>query len=81
MVTDNLGYWIGFSKVAGIGPARLRMLLDYYGNIEAAWQANPGELRAVGLDRRSVENLVKVRNSITPRRVLPDRVNPRRRQR
>jgi len=64
MVADNLEYWIGFSKVAGIGPARLRMLLDYYGNIEAAWQANPGELRAVGLDRRSVENLVKVRNSI-----------------
>ena len=64
MVTDNLEYWIGFSKVAGIGPARLRMLLDYYGSIQAAWQANPGELRAVGLDRRSVENLVKVRNSL-----------------
>jgi DNA processing protein len=37
------------------------MLLDYYGEIEQAWQANPGELRAIGLDRRSVENLVKVR--------------------
>ena len=63
-MTDNLGLWVGFSKVAGIGPARLRMLLDYYGHIEAAWNANPGELRAIGLDRRSVENLVKVRHRI-----------------
>ena len=58
-VIDKLCFWIGFSKVAGIGPARLRVLLDYYGDIEAAWRANPGELRAVGLDRRSAENLVK----------------------
>ena len=63
-MTDNLGFWVGFSKVAGIGPTRLRLLLDYFGHIETAWQANPGELRAIGLDRRSVENLVKVRSSI-----------------
>jgi DNA processing protein len=63
-VTENLGYWIGFSKVPGIGPARLRALLDYYGDIAAAWQANPGELRAIGLDKRSVESLVKVREQL-----------------
>jgi DNA processing protein len=63
-VTDKLRFWVGFSKVAGIGPARLRMLLDYYGDIQAAWQANPGELRAIGLDRRSVESLVRVRESV-----------------
>lgn len=55
---------MGFSKVAGIGPVRLRALLDYYGHIETAWQANPGELRAIGLDRRSLENLIKVRATL-----------------
>lgn len=64
MAQEQLPFWIGFSKVPGIGPARLRALLDYYGNIQTAWQANPGELRAIGLDKRSVENLVKVRNSL-----------------
>jgi DNA processing protein len=39
-------------------------LLDYYGDIELAWQANPGELRAIGLDKRAVENLVKVREGV-----------------
>jgi DNA processing protein len=61
---DKLRFWVGFSKVAGIGPVRLRALLDYYGDIEAAWQANPGEWRAIGLNRRLVENLVKVRQSL-----------------
>ncbi|GAB4422846.1 MAG: DNA-processing protein DprA [Anaerolineae bacterium] len=61
---DLLRYWIGFSKVPGIGPVRLKNLLDYYGDIEAAWRANPAELRAIGLDRRSVENLVKVRAAV-----------------
>ena len=63
-MTENLGYWLGFSKVPGIGPARLRALLDYYGDVALAWQADPGELRAIGLDKRSVENLVKVRNQL-----------------
>ncbi len=63
-MNTNLRYWIGFSKVPGIGPARLRLLLDYYGEVEQAWLANPRELRAVGLDKRSVENLVKTRNNL-----------------
>ncbi|MBI1882126.1 MAG: DNA-protecting protein DprA, partial [Chloroflexi bacterium] len=45
-------------------PSRLRALLDYYGNVASAWQADPGELRAIGLDKRSVENLVKVRSQL-----------------
>lgn len=69
-MTANLSYWVGFSKVPGIGPARLRALLDYYGDIVLAWQANPGELRAIGLDKRSVENLVKVRNEFNPEEEL-----------
>lgn len=63
-MTEKLRYWIGFSKVPGIGPARFRTLLDYYGDVESAWQASPGELRAVGLDKRSVESLVRVRYNV-----------------
>jgi DNA processing protein len=63
-LTEELAYWIGFSKVAGIGPLRLRKLLDYFGNVQAVWKANPGELMAVGLDKRSITNLVKTRQSL-----------------
>ncbi len=64
MTKEYLRYWIGFSKVPGIGPVRLRNLLDYYGDVKTAWQANPGELRAIGLDKRSVESLAKVRSTL-----------------
>ncbi len=63
-MTDSRRYWVGFSKVPGIGPARFRTLLDYYGDAETAWRANPGELRAIGLDRRSVESFVKTRGRL-----------------
>lgn len=58
---DSLAYWIGFNKVRGIGPARLRALIDAFGSIETAWLAAPDALRDVGLDRRSIQNLVEVR--------------------
>jgi DNA processing protein len=61
---DPLAYWIGFNRVCGIGPARLRALLDYYGTVEAAWSAPADGLREVGLDRRSLANLVQSRSEL-----------------
>lgn len=59
---DPLAYWIGFNKVRGIGPARLRALLDFFGSVEAAWRAPVADLGEVGLDRRSLASLVQARN-------------------
>jgi DNA processing protein len=61
---DELGYWIGFNKVIGIGPARLRALLDAFSGVEEAWRASFDELLQVGLDRRSAANLVAARKSL-----------------
>jgi DNA processing protein len=58
---DPLAYWIGFNRVRGIGPARLRALLDYFGTVDAAWEAPADALREVGLDRRSLTNLLQIR--------------------
>jgi len=63
-------YWIGFNIVRGIGPMRLRALLDYFGDIERAWRAPAEELRSVGLDRRSLESLLTVRTTLDLDRVL-----------
>jgi DNA processing protein len=54
-------YWVGFNIVRGIGPTRLRALLDYFGDVERAWHAPGEELRRAGLDRRSLENLLAAR--------------------
>ncbi|MFQ6102038.1 MAG: DNA-processing protein DprA [Anaerolineae bacterium] len=61
---NDLRYWIGFNLVRGIGPVRLRALIDYFGDIERAWHAPSGELRRAGLDRRSLENLLAARAAL-----------------
>lgn len=61
---DELAYWVGFNKVLGIGPARLRVLLDFFGGIEAAWQGDLTSLLHAGLDKRSASNLLAMRRSL-----------------
>jgi DNA processing protein len=59
---DPRKYWVGFNLVKGIGSARLRALLDYFGDIEAAWNAPAEAVRAVGLGSKTVETFLKVRS-------------------
>ncbi|MFW6082796.1 MAG: DNA-processing protein DprA [Chloroflexota bacterium] len=61
---SDLRYWVGFNEVRGIGPLRLRALLDHFGSIEQAWHASSDQLRNLGVDTRSLKNLSKVRSSI-----------------
>ncbi len=67
---DDLRYWLGFNLVRGIGPVRLRMLLDMFGDIQSAWGASEQVLREMKLDRRSLENFLKVRQQVNLDEVL-----------
>src|SRR5215210_4422015 len=58
---DQTAYMIGLSKVVGIGPARMRLLLDNFGSAEAAWKASAAELLAAGLDGKTTEALIEAR--------------------
>jgi DNA processing protein len=60
----DIRYWVGFNRVSGIGAARLRALLDYFGDLELAWQAQAHDLQQAGLDRRSLARLLKARSAL-----------------
>ncbi len=61
-MTDRQLYWLGFHLVTGIGPTRLRRLLDSFGgDIERAWRAAPGALAAGGLEPRLIARLLTAR--------------------
>lgn len=62
--SSSLEYWLGFNLVRGIGAARLRALIDTFGDLESAWRAPVEDLRASGLDRRSLENLLAQRSRL-----------------
>jgi DNA processing protein len=59
---DMLRYWVGFSLVNGIGPVRLSRLKEVFGDLERAWNAAPEDLRAAGLDNRTIESFLNVRS-------------------
>lgn len=58
-------YWIAFSHVPGIGPARLGVLMDRFGSIEKAWRAPDAALVPL-LDQRSLASLIATRREIDP---------------
>lgn len=60
---DTLSYWIGLSRVKGVGAARLRKLIAYFGTAEGAWNASHADLIAAGLDARIAESLIKFRQT------------------
>lgn len=61
---SDLKYWLGFNLVKGIGPAKVQGLLDYYGSLANAWQANEYELQKIGIDRRALKTFLKTRQEI-----------------
>ena len=58
-------YWLGFNIVPRIGPVRVRALLQHFGDLETAWSAGSEQLLAVGLDQRALQNLLKLRASLS----------------
>jgi DNA processing protein len=64
--TDELKYWIGFSRIPGIGRVRIFQLKDYFGNLEAAWGSTEGQLKQAGLDSKSIEAFLSLRPEISP---------------
>jgi DNA processing protein len=61
---DEKPYWVALNKVSGIGAVRMASLLDVCGSASAVWRASIHDLQAAGLDRRSLENLLKARREI-----------------
>lgn len=66
---DPKAYWVGFNLVKGIGAARLRALLQHFGDVETAWNAPAQELRLAGLGPKVIETFQQVRSSVSLERV------------
>src|SRR6266849_3110570 len=68
---DELAYWIAFSRIPGIGPARFKLLLSFFhDDVAAAWQASSKELAQAGLDQKTIDGFLKQRTTITPQQEL-----------
>ena len=63
MDRQELKYWIGFSRIPGIGRARFALLEQTFGSLADAWQAPATSLQPI-LDRRSLDALNKRRSDL-----------------
>lgn len=60
----DLKYWVGFSLVPGVGPARITLLLQRFGSLARAWEASAVDLRDAGLDARTIASVDRRRTSL-----------------
>lgn len=56
-------YWVGFNLVKGIGPARMRVLLDVFGDAKTAWNASRRDLEEASFHPKLVDNIWLVKQS------------------
>jgi DNA processing protein len=67
---EETSFWVAFSRIPGIGRARIQMLEAYFGSLAQAWRADASELRAAGLDARTVAQVMQKRPTISPEREM-----------
>src|SRR5215212_4843039 len=66
---SETAFWLAFSRVPYIGPARIERLLQAFGSLSVAWSAPAEDLRAA-LESRSLSELLAARSRIDPAREL-----------
>jgi DNA processing protein len=65
---DPRAYWVAFHRIPYIGAARVRALLEAFGDLERAWNASDGELASVGFGPSTLHSLVTGRRNVDPAR-------------
>jgi DNA processing protein len=57
-------FWLAFNHVRGIGAVRFRKLLNYFGELSRAWQADRAELITAGLTEKAADQVIQTRQSL-----------------
>ena len=64
-MVDPKMYWVGLNLVKGIGSVRFKVLVDAFGDPEAAWNASPEAWLDAGLSQKIVESFLRVRKGVS----------------
>lgn len=63
---NNIPYLLALHSIDGLGPIRLRAVLEYFKDPKLAWEAKPEELLKIGIFRNTVNLLMETRKSLEP---------------
>lgn len=69
---NNIPYLLALHSVHGLGPVRLKNLLDYFGDPKLIWEAEIKEISAHGIPQNVIENLIQARKNLDPGKFAED---------
>ncbi|MEN6482251.1 MAG: DNA-processing protein DprA [Anaerolineaceae bacterium] len=61
---DPRVYWVGFNLVKGIGSVRFKAILDFFGDLQVAWDAPAESFKEAGLNEKMINNFLAIRNQV-----------------
>ncbi|MBI2020791.1 DNA-protecting protein DprA [Candidatus Daviesbacteria bacterium] len=63
---NNIPYLLALHSIDGLGPIRLKALIEYFKDPKLAWEADLKQIREIGIPQSTVELLVETRKKLDP---------------
>lgn len=67
---ENIAYLLALHSIEGLGPIRLKAIVDYFKNPKLAWEANLLELKQIGIPPILAQRLQSARSRLDPNKYL-----------
>ena len=62
----NIPYLLALHSIDGLGPIRLKAILDYFKDPKLAWEAQSYQIRKLGIPQNVVELFLETRKKLEP---------------
>src|SRR3989344_7724842 len=66
MIARDHIFFNAFNQIPQIGSVRMQRLLNFFPNLETAWQASRSDLRQAGLEDSIVMKILELKSAIDP---------------
>lgn len=66
----NIAYLLALHSVDGLGPVRLKALLDYFKDPKLIWDSAGGQLRHLNIPQNVIDNFNKIKIKLDPEKYL-----------
>ncbi|MBI2338039.1 DNA-protecting protein DprA [Candidatus Daviesbacteria bacterium] len=63
---NNIPYLLALHSIDGLGPIRLRAVLEYFKDPKLAWEAKAEELLKIGIYKNTINLLIETRKKLEP---------------
>lgn len=68
----NTAYLLALHSIDGLGPVRLKLLIEYFQDPRVAWEASEKELLEINLPKNVISKLLETRKKLSPEKYLED---------